>query len=148
MYKRTRTVAILFMSAIIAFTAAAFLMAVLNYGIVVKRMSNIEAEAEAGTYTAYGKVNWTDGLIEAYNNAKAEKMGLVKSSDVASWLYYSGYSMLGKAIRVIVIAIACAAEVLGIGMTFITARYIVVKELMIRRKKESINFRNRKEYVA
>lgn len=121
--------------AIIAIFSVRILVDTAKYSSYCLILSDIEQKAEKGTGTRYGIVTWTDDLRNYYAEVSAKKAAFVEDNDTASYLYYSGYSMMGKIVRIF-------STFAFVYVTYLCIKLIkVILKIIVRRMQKSINKR-------
>lgn len=112
------TLKLLVIALISAFIALGSVRFLTDTSIYIKHtllIKEIENEADSGHWTEEGLITWTVELIDAYEKAVVKKMDFIESSDVATYLYYSGFSITGKLFRFISILEVIALLYLSIN---------------------------------
>ena len=121
----------------IAILTAAFLFQVLRYFSFSLEIYLIECDAAEGTWTAYGFVNWTDFLVECYNDVIESRDAFISTSDIGNFLYHCGFSVFGKLVRLVLIIGAALLEAISLKLSVAIAKYYY-KRMVYRNKKHSV----------
>ncbi len=97
-----------------------FILTVISYVGASARISAVESEA------AY-RGEWSRDLIEDGNEAHEAKEQMVENNEIARWCYYSGFSLMGRILRMGVIVSAVLVLASRVWLLYLTAGYLAVK---------------------
>ena len=121
----------------IAILSAAFLFEVLRYFSYSIELFMIECDAAEGTWTANGFVNWTDFLVNCYNEVLESRDAFVSSNDIGNFLYHCGFSTFGKLVRLVLIIATILLEIMSVTLSVAITKYYC-KKIVSRNKRTSI----------
>lgn len=145
MKTKTKKQVTLFMVAIIAILVSIgtirFLIVTAKYIDSSDELRCIEQTANTGILTKNGLEHWTEDLVNQYEKSLQNKQEFIESSDVATYLYYSGFSKTGQVIRILSIVGNIVLLYMSIKYIFRYIRYLIkqlircLKRLFCRSKR-------------